>query len=155
MWCFLSNPLFLMLLGAVISFAGSVYANHLYFGKIEKSRATREAKRAYNKLMNVLMHTTLTDLSHPLHLLPVEIADCMEDLRYAIEDVNPEFDYQKQVQAPIEQAVALRKQQQREVSSALAQHLTLSVSAQLRRIRSNGFLSGYCSGSNAGSGALW
>jgi len=108
----ISNPIFQMVFGAVISFAGSVYANRLFYGKVEKSRAEREAKRAYNKLMNVLMHTTIADLNHPLHLLPVEIADRMEDLRYAVEDVNPKFDHLIQVHAAIDQAVALRNQKQ-------------------------------------------
>jgi hypothetical protein len=113
MWRFFSsNPLFLMLLGAVISFGGSLYANHRYFGKMEKSRAAREATRAYNKLTSRLIHTTITDLSNPLHVLPIEISDRIEDLRYALTDVNPKFDYMKQANAAIEQAVTLRKQQQ-------------------------------------------
>jgi hypothetical protein len=68
--------------------------------------------------MNVLMHTTITDLNHPLHLLPVEIADRMEDLKYAVEDYNPKFDYLKQVQAAIEQAAALRKEQEQKYPPA-------------------------------------
>jgi hypothetical protein len=112
MWRFLSSPLFQLVAGAAISFGGSVYANRLFYGKVEKSRAEREAKRAYNKLTSRLIHTTITDLNHPLHILPVEISDRMEDLRYAIADVNPKFDYLVQVRAAIEQAVALRKQQQ-------------------------------------------
>jgi hypothetical protein len=107
----ISNPIFQLVFGAAISFVGSVVANRFFYGKVEKSRAEREAKRAYNKLMNTLMHTTITDLNHPLHLLPLEIADRMEDLRFALADVNPKFDYLKQVQAAMEQAADLRKQQ--------------------------------------------
>ena len=107
----ISSPIFQFVAGAIISFVGSVVANYFFYGKVEKSRAQREAKRAYNKLMNTLMHTTITDLNYPLHLLPVEIADRMEDLRFAIADVNPKFNYIKQVQAAIEQAADLRKQQ--------------------------------------------
>jgi hypothetical protein len=109
---FLSNQIFQFVAGATISFGGSVVANYLFYGRVQKSRAEREAKRAYNKLMNVLMHTTITDLNHPLHLLPLEIANCMEDLRFAVADYNPKFDYQIQVEAAIKQAAALRKQQQ-------------------------------------------
>ena len=36
---FISNPFFLLVAGAAISFAGSVVANLLFYGKIEKSRA--------------------------------------------------------------------------------------------------------------------
>jgi hypothetical protein len=109
--CLFSNPFFTFIAGAAISFAGSVYANRLFYGKVEKSRAEREAKRAYNKLMNVLMHTEITDLNHALHLLPLEIADRMEDLKFAIADFNPKFDYLIQVRGAIEQASELRKQQ--------------------------------------------
>ena len=108
----LSNPIFLTVVGAAVSFVGSIWANRMFYGKVEKSRAEREAKRAYAKLMNVLMHTEATDLNHPLHLLPVEIADRVEDLKFAIADVNPQFDHMKQVQAAIDQAAELRKQQQ-------------------------------------------
>jgi ribosome maturation protein Sdo1 len=110
MWL-IANPIVQPVAGAVISFGGSVVANLMFYGRMEKSRATREAKRAYNNLMNTLMHATIIDLNHPLHLLPVEIADRMEDLRFAIEDVNPQFDHIKQVQAAIKQAAELRKQQ--------------------------------------------
>ena len=117
MWL-ISNPIFQMVFGAVISFAGSIVANIMFYGKVEKSRAKREAERAYAKLMNVLMHTTVEDLNHPLHLLPVEIADRMEDLKFAIADVNPKFDYLKQVQGAIKQAADLRKQQQEKYANA-------------------------------------
>lgn len=108
----ISNPIFQLVAGAMISFGGSVWANYLFYGKVAKSRAQREAKRAYNNLTTRLLHTTITDVNHPLHLLPVDIADRIEDLRFAIADVNPKFDYMKQVQAAIDQAARLRKQQQ-------------------------------------------
>jgi hypothetical protein len=108
----ISNPFFQLVTGAVISFGGSVVANYLFYGRMEKSRAEREVKRAYNRLTTRLIHTTITDLDHPLHLLPVEIADRMEDLKFALEDFNPKFDYMKQAQGAINQAVDLRKKQQ-------------------------------------------
>jgi hypothetical protein len=107
----ISNPIFLFFAGVLISFAGSVVANYLFFGKVEKSRAMRESKRAYNKLVSRLLHTTITEINDPLHILPVEIADRMEDLKFAIADFNPKFDYLIQVRAAIKQAAEQRKQQ--------------------------------------------
>jgi hypothetical protein len=54
----------------------------------------------------------IDDINHPLHLLPVDIADCVEDLRFAMVDVNPKFDHVKTVQQAIKQAADLRKQAQ-------------------------------------------
>jgi hypothetical protein len=108
---FISSPLFQLIAGAVISFAGSVVANLLFYGKMEKTRARRETERAYNKLTTRLLHTTISDINHPLHLLPVDIADRVEDLRFALADVNPAFDHQSLVQKAIQQAADLRKQQ--------------------------------------------
>lgn len=104
----------LFVAGAVLSFGGSVVANLMFYGKIEKSRAKKETQRAYNKLMNRLVHTTISDINHPLHLLPVEIADRVEDLRYALADVNEKFDLVALVQKAIGQAVDLRKQQEQQ-----------------------------------------
>jgi hypothetical protein len=110
MWL-ISNPIFQLVAGAVISFVGSVVANYLFYGKVEKSRAKREAQRAYNKLTTRLIHTTISDINPPLNLLPVDIADRVDDLKYAVADVNPKFDHMVQVNAAINQAAALRKQQ--------------------------------------------
>ena len=107
-----SNPYFQVLFGATVSFAGSVVANLLFYGKVEKSRASREAEREYNKLTTRLVHTTISDINHPLHLLPVEIADRVEDLRFALADVNPAYQYMPLVQKAIEQAAQLRRQQE-------------------------------------------
>ncbi len=109
---FISNPIFLLVAGALISFAGSIVANLLFYGKMEKSRARREAERTYNKLTTRLVHTTISDINHPLHLLPVDIADRVEDLRFALADVNPSFQYLPLVQKAIQQAAELRKQQE-------------------------------------------
>lgn len=109
---FISNPYFQILFGAAVSFAGSVVANHLYLGKVAKKRAQREAERAYSKLTNRLMFTSISDINHPLHLLPLEIADRVDDLKFAVADVNPAFDYVALVQKAIEQSMALRRQQE-------------------------------------------
>ena len=111
MKCLISSPNFQFVAGAIISFVGSVVANYLFYGKMEKSRAQREAQRAYNKLTTRLIHTTISDINPPLHLLPVDIADRVDDLKYAVADVNPKFDYMVQVNAAINQAAELRKQQ--------------------------------------------
>jgi hypothetical protein len=108
----ISNPYFQVIFGAAVSFAGSVVANHLYLGKVAKSRAHREADRAYSRLTNRLMFTTISDINHPLHLLPLEIADRVDDLKFAVADVNPAFDYVALVHKAIEQSVALRRQQE-------------------------------------------
>jgi hypothetical protein len=108
----ISNPYFQIIFGAAISFVGSVVANHLYLGKVAKKRAQREAERAYSKLTNRLMFTTITDINHPLHLLPLEIADRVDDLKFALGDVNPAFDYVALVHKAIEQAIELRRQQE-------------------------------------------
>ena len=70
----ISNPYFQIIFGAAVSFAGSVVANHLYLGKVAKKRAHREAERAYNRLTDRLLRTTVSDINDPLHLLPLEIA---------------------------------------------------------------------------------
>jgi hypothetical protein len=108
----ISNPYFQIIFGAAISFAGSVVANHLYLGKVAKKRAQREAERAYSKLTNRLMFTSISDINHPLHLLPLEIGDRVDDLKFALADVNPAFDYVALVHKAIEQAVELRRQQE-------------------------------------------
>ena len=115
---FISSPLFQLIAGAVISFAGSVVANLLFYGKMEKARARREAERAYNKLTTRFLHTTISDISHPLHLLPVDIADRVEDLRFALADVNPAFDHVSLVRKAIQQAVDLRQKQVDQYPSA-------------------------------------
>jgi len=114
MRCFISNPYFQLLFGSLVGFAGSVVANLMFYGKVEKKRAARESQRAYNKLMNRLVHTTISDINHPLHLLPLEISDRVEDLRFALEDVNPKFEYVALVQKAIVQAADLRKKQQQQ-----------------------------------------
>jgi hypothetical protein len=78
---------------------------------MEKSRARREVTRAYNKLTTRFVNTTISDTNHPLHFLPVDIADRMEDLRFALADVNPALDHISLVQKAIKQAADLRKKQ--------------------------------------------
>lgn len=109
MWL-ISNPIFQLVTGAVISFGGSVVANLMFYGKMQKSRAQREAQRAYSKLTTRLIHTTISDMNPPVHHLPVDIADRVDDLKYALADVNPKFDYMVQVNNAINQAAELRKQ---------------------------------------------
>jgi hypothetical protein len=106
-----SNPYFQIAVGAVLSLVGSFWANYCFHGRVEKRRAEREAKRAYNKLVTRLVHTTISDINHPLHLLPVEVSDRVEDLRFALRDVNPRFDYLELVKKAILQSADLRKQQ--------------------------------------------
>ncbi len=103
------HPYFELFIGCMLGFAGSVVANLLFYGKVERKRAERESHRAYNKLMNRLVHTTISDINHPLHLLPLEISDRVEDLRFALGDVNPKFEYLPLVQKAILQAADLRK----------------------------------------------
>ncbi len=109
---FVSNPFFQITVGAVVSLAGSFLANDWFHGKVEKKRAEREAKRAYNKLMTRLVHTTISDITHPLDLLPIEVSDRVEDLRFALQDVNPNFDYLELVRKATLQSADLRKQQE-------------------------------------------
>jgi len=77
----ISSPIFQFVAGAIISFVGSVVANYFFYGKVEKSRAEREAQRAYNKLTTRLINSTVYDINHPLHLMPVDIADRVEPLQ--------------------------------------------------------------------------
>jgi hypothetical protein len=92
--------------------AVSVVANLLFYGKVEKKRAVRETQRAYNKLMNRLVQTNISDITIPLRILPVDIADRVEDLRYTLRDVNPDFNIEALVQKAIQQAAELRKKQE-------------------------------------------
>jgi hypothetical protein len=107
-----ANPWFQIAVGAILSLVGSFLANYWFHGRVEKRRAEREAKRAYNKLMTRLVHTTISDITHPLHLMPVEVSDRVEDLRFALRDVNPKFDYLELVRKAILQSAELRKQQE-------------------------------------------
>jgi hypothetical protein len=105
------RDIFLLLLGSLLSFLGSIVANRLFFGKIERKRAAREAQRAYNRLVSRLLHTTVADINQPLELLPLEISDRVEDLKFALEDVNAKFEHVQLVHKAIEQATELRKKQ--------------------------------------------
>ena len=109
---FLTNPYFEILWGTFISIATSFVANWWFFGKVERKRAARETLRAYNKLVNRLVHTGISDITHPLHLMPIDISDRIEDLRFTLQDVNPRFDLQALVRQAIRQAADLRKKQQ-------------------------------------------
>ncbi len=112
MFALASNSYFQIAVGAVLSLVGSFLANYWFHGRVEKRRAEREAKRAYNNLMNRLVHTTIADINHPLHLMPVEISDRIEDLVFALHDVNPKFEHIELVKQAILQAADLRKQQE-------------------------------------------
>jgi hypothetical protein len=105
-----SNSYFQLFFGALVSLVGSFWANHWYHGKIEKKRATRESQRAYNKLVTRLLHTNIEDITDPLRRMPVEIADRIEDLKYAMHDVNPQFDHLAMVKQAILQSADQRKQ---------------------------------------------
>jgi hypothetical protein len=52
MFALASSSYFQIAVGAVLSLAGSFWANYWFHGRVEKRRAEREAKRAYNNLMN-------------------------------------------------------------------------------------------------------
>jgi hypothetical protein len=108
----LVNPYFQILWGTFTSLAISFVANWWFFGKVEKERAARETQRAYNKLMNRLVHTSIADIAHPLHLMPIDISDRIEDLKFTLRDVNPRFNLQTLVQQAIRQAADLRKEQE-------------------------------------------
>ena len=110
----LTSPYFQILWGTFISLATSFAANWWFFGKVESKRADRETQRAYNKLTNRLVHTSISDIGHPLHLMPIDIADRVEDLRFTLRDVNSQFDLQALVQQAILQAADLRKKQEEE-----------------------------------------
>jgi hypothetical protein len=86
-----SNPYFSVAMGNLDRLC-SLGSSQMYFGKMEKRRAEREAQRAYNKLVNRLVRTTISDTNDPLHLLPLEVSDRVEDLGFALADVNREFD---------------------------------------------------------------
>jgi hypothetical protein len=107
-----NNPYFQIGVGAILSLVGSFWANYWFHGRVERRRAEREAKRAYNNLMNRLVHTSIADINHPVHLMPLEISDRIEDLRFSLHDVNPKFDYLELVSKAILQAADLRKQQE-------------------------------------------
>ena len=109
---FFTNLYVQILLGTVASLVTSFIANWWFFGKVEKKRAERETWRAYNKLMNRLVHTGITDITHPLHLMPVDISDRIDDLRFTLRDVNPKFDLKTLVQQAIYQSAELRKKQE-------------------------------------------
>jgi hypothetical protein len=109
---FLYNPGFQLSVG----FLASVLANYLFFGKMEKRRAQRESERAYNRLTNRLVHTTVSDINHPLELLPLEISDRVEDLKYALRDVDPKMDRLECVKQAISQAAETRKKQSQDHS---------------------------------------
>jgi|SRR5271163_2439213 len=106
-----ANPYFQIAVGAVVSLGGSFLANLWFFGKTEKKRAKRETLRAYKKLLNRLVQTSITDIQNPLHVMPVDISDRIEDLRFTLRDVNPEFSLQALVQQAIHQSAELRKKQ--------------------------------------------
>jgi hypothetical protein len=107
-----ANPYFQIALGALVSLGGSLLANLWFFGRVETKRAKRETWRAYNKLLNRLVQTSITDIQNPLHVMPVDISDRIEDLRFTLRDVNPEFNLQALVQQAIHQSAELRKKQE-------------------------------------------
>jgi hypothetical protein len=84
----------------------------MVFGRVEKKRAKRETLRAYKKLLNRLVQVSITDIQNPLHVMPVDISDRIEDLRFTLRDVNPEFSLQALVQQAIHQSAELRKKQE-------------------------------------------
>jgi hypothetical protein len=107
-----ANPYFQIGLGGVLSLGGSFLANLWFFGRVEKKRAKRETWRAYNKLLNRLVQISIVDIQNPLHVMPVDISDRIEDLRSTLRDVNPEFSLQNLVQQAIHQSAELRKKQE-------------------------------------------
>ena len=101
---FLSNPIVQIFIGAVISFAGSVYANYLF---INKRARDLEVQRAYNRLDYLVR---LEEMPDPKGLLPLPIAERCDDLRFALSLKNEKFNAPNTIQKAIEQAADIRKQ---------------------------------------------
>jgi hypothetical protein len=109
----LPAPYFQIVWGTLTSLGASFAADWWFFGKVEKKRAAQETWRAYNKLMNRLVHTSITDIGHPLHLMPIDISDRIEDLRFTLRYVNPQFSLKALVEQAIQQSADLRKKQRK------------------------------------------
>jgi hypothetical protein len=95
----------LLLLGAVISFAGSLFANYLFIGR---PRMALEVQRAYSKLVAKLVR--LDSVPSNLDLLPLDISDRVTDLHIALREYNEEFKFDKLVTTAIKQAAERRKE---------------------------------------------
>ena len=104
MWL-LNNSIFQIVLGAIVSFAGSVWANYLFMNKKAKDY---EAGRAYNRFVDAVVR--LETVPDPAGLLPLELADRAGDLRYAIRYKNPKLNPEPIIQNGIKQAATIRKE---------------------------------------------
>jgi hypothetical protein len=103
-WRFLNNPLVQIVLGAIISFAGSVYANYLFINKRAKDY---EAQKAFNRLVDAMVR--LDTPIDPHGLLPLAIADRADDFRFALRMKNPKYDTELFVQKAVEQSAEIRR----------------------------------------------
>jgi hypothetical protein len=99
----LSNPILQILIGAIVSFGGSVCANYIFINRRAKDI---EVQRAYNRLVDYIVRID-TPLD-PTGLLPLPIAERCDDLRFALRLKNKAFDPKALVQEAIQQAVELR-----------------------------------------------
>jgi hypothetical protein len=77
-----------------------------------RSQDTNRAGREYASHSAAAGHDSIADINHPLHLMPVETSDRIEDLKFALHDVNLKFDHIELVKQAILQAADLRKQQE-------------------------------------------
>jgi hypothetical protein len=105
MMCFLTNPIVQIMIGATISFAGSVYANYLF---VDKRLKNIEVQKAYNRLVDAVVR--LEKPPDPTGLLPLELADRADDLRFALRLKNEKFHAEVLIQKAIKQAADILKQ---------------------------------------------
>lgn len=89
----LTNPIFQIVLGSVISFLTSLLANYVF---IERRLKVLRVQTAYSKLVDLLVR--LKALPDSGEMLPLEIADRVTDLRLALTLHNEHFDEQELVQ---------------------------------------------------------
>ena len=100
----LTNPIFQMVLGSVISFLTSLLANYVF---IERRLKALMVQAAYDKLVDLLVR--LKTLPDAREMLPLEIADRVTDLRLALTLHNEHFDEQQLVERAINQAAEVRR----------------------------------------------
>ena len=102
---FLSNPIVQIVIGAVVSFLGSVWANYLFINKRAKDI---EVQRAYNRLVDYIVR--LDSVPDPNGLLPLPIAERCDDLRFALRLKNEKFSAETLIEKAIQQAADTRKE---------------------------------------------
>jgi len=109
---FLSNPIIQIIIGAAVSFLGSVWANYLFMNKRAKDI---EVQRAYNRLVDYIVR--LDVLPDPNGFLPLPIAERCDDLRFALRLKSEKFDTTALINKAIEQAAEVRKEIERKKGS--------------------------------------